>query len=198
MFELFEVLYNLVVDLMNWLGPLGLFLGMIIQAIVAPIPSELVLYFAGTSMGWKIGTIFGGLGELAGAIIAFWISLKFGRPIAEKLVGKEHLEFADEWFEKYGSWAVLFGRLLPFVPFDAISYGAGLTNMSKKKFMIATAFGAFPRALFYTYIGYASIKQIETTGFESTFKWLLFIAAFFVLLLVFIPKLVKKNLNKTQ
>ncbi len=198
MFGLFEGLYNLVVNLMKWLGPVGLFFGMILQAVIAPVPSELVLYFAGTSIGWKLSTLFGGLGELAGAFVSFWISARFGRPIVEKLVGKEHLEFADDWFNIYGGWAVLLGRLLPFVPFDAISYGAGLTKMSKKKFMLATAFGAFPRAFFYSFIGYASIKHIETKGFETTFKWLLLTAVFFILLLIIVPKIVKKRLDQKK
>jgi uncharacterized membrane protein YdjX (TVP38/TMEM64 family) len=50
-------------------------------------------------------------------------------------------------------WAVLLGRFAPFIPFDPISYGAGLTQMKFRSFLIPTTIGTLPRALFYTFLG---------------------------------------------
>jgi len=49
--------------------------------------------------------------------------------------------------------SLLLGRFAPFIPFDAISYSAGLTKMKLKNFMIPTVIGTLPRTLFYTYLG---------------------------------------------
>ena len=160
--------WQFIIALMQVIGPVGFFLVMIIQAIVAPIPSELVLITGGASYGLLIGTFVGGLGECAGAVVAFYISVKLGRPIVERLVGKDSLDFADKWFIKYGGWAVLLGRLAPFIPFDAVSYAAGLTKMDFKTFFIATAVGAFPRAAFYCFLG--SIVPSDREALEAMFS----------------------------
>lgn len=194
MIAIFESLYTVIIEIMQRFGPIGLFVAMIIQAIIAPIPSELVLFVAGASFSLFTAVLFGGLGEIAGAIIAFFISRKYGRRIVEKLVGREHLEFTDKWFDRYGTMAVLLGRLLPFVPFDAVSYGAGLTKMKFKNFLAATAVGAFPRAFFYVFLGWASAKQIETAGFEQTFTLMVSLAGVFIFLLYLTPKYISKRL----
>ncbi len=183
--------YNFIIFLMQTIGPVGLFIAMIIQAVVAPIPSELVLMIAGAAFPLWIAILFGGLGEVAGAVVSFHISLKFGRPLVEKLVGKTSLRFADAWFKRYGGWAVLIGRLVPFIPFDAISYAAGLTKISFRDFIVATTIGAFPRAAFYCFLGTVVSTQVE--GMEGMFSnaMLLLIA---VIVLVFVAEnLIKKR-----
>ena len=69
------------------------------------------------------------------------------------MIGRKGLEFADNWFKRHGFYAVLLARLIPFIPIDAISYGAGLTAMNLKSFFVATAIGMLPRVIFYSYIG---------------------------------------------
>jgi len=67
--------------------------------------------------------------------------------------GERGIEFADNWFNHWGIWAVLLGRIAPFIPFDVISYSAGLTQMKTRSFMIPTVVGTLPRALFYAFLG---------------------------------------------
>jgi undecaprenyl-diphosphatase len=190
-FWLYENLRNVILII----GPIGLFLVMIAQAILAPIPSEGILILAGGAFsityGFPLGIIIvgivGGLGELGGALIAFYISKFGGRPIAKRLIGEKNLEFADNWFTKYGGWAVLIGRLIPFIPFDAVSYGAGLTKMKVKTFMLATVVGAFPRAFLYAYFGYLIDASISYGGLELFYILLTSIIAL-VIILVFITR----------
>ena len=69
------------------------------------------------------------------------------------MVGEKGINFADNWFNRWGVWAILIGRFAPFIPFDAISYSAGLTKMKLKNFIIPSIIGTIPRALFYTSLG---------------------------------------------
>ena len=134
-------------------GPLLLFVMMIVQALAIPIPSELVLIAGGLAFDFPIAWIVGALGSIVAALIGFYIAQKGGRGLAIKLVGQRGIDFADNWFNRWGSWAILLGRFAPFIPFDAISYSAGLTSMKLKKFMIPTIIGTLPRTFFYVYLG---------------------------------------------
>ncbi|MCZ2808320.1 MAG: VTT domain-containing protein [Candidatus Bathyarchaeota archaeon] len=130
-----------------------LFVMMIIQALAIPIPSELVLIAGGLAFGVVFGWLVGALGSIVAAILSFYISRKGGRSLAIRFVGEKGIKFADNWFNRWGAWAVLLGRFAPFIPFDAISYSAGLTTMKLKNFMIPTIIGTLPRALFYASLG---------------------------------------------
>ena len=130
-----------------------LFAMMVIQAIAIPIPSELVLIAGGLAFPFPFGWIVGALGSIVAAVVSFYISKKGGRGLAIKLVGENGIKFADNWFNRWGSWAILLGRFAPFIPFDAISYSAGLTTMKLKSFLIPSIIGTLPRTLFYTYLG---------------------------------------------
>jgi uncharacterized membrane protein YdjX (TVP38/TMEM64 family) len=146
-------------------GGLPLLFGMmIIQAIAIPIPSELVLIAGGLAFDFPWGWLVGALGSIFAAVIGFYIAQKGGRGLAIKLVGERGINFADNWFNRWGSWAILLGRFAPFIPFDAISYSAGLTSMKMKKFLIPTVIGTLPRTLFYTLLG---------TSFGVTFQELI-------------------------
>jgi len=59
----------------------------------------------------------------------------------------------DDFFDKYGKYAVLIARLLPFISFDIVSYAAGLTSMNFWSFFVATGIGQLPATIVYSYIG---------------------------------------------
>jgi len=153
--------------LMHFLGLLGYFLVLVLQAIIAPIPSEATLMLGGWSYGFFLGGLVGWLGTTTGSVITFFISRKGGRPIVVKLVGEKSVSFADKWFERWGGWAVLFGRLIPFIPFDAISYGAGLTKIDFRSFIIASTLGGIPRSFFYAWLGHTFRRQVEGITLEE-------------------------------
>ena len=139
-----------------------LFVAMIVQALAIPIPSEFVLICGGAAFGLLSGWLVGALGSVVAAFIGFYISRKGGRAVAIRFVGERGIEFADNWFNRWGVWAVLLGRIAPFIPFDVISYTAGLTKMKFRSFMIPTVIGTLPRALFYAFLGsYFSVTLME-------------------------------------
>jgi len=130
-----------------------LFVAMIGQALAVPIPSEFILLCGGAAFGLIAGWLVGAMGSVVAASICFYISRKGGRPVAIRFVSEGGMEFADNWFDRWGVWAVILGRLLPVIPFDLISYSAGLTQMKFRSFVIPTVIGTFPRALFYVFLG---------------------------------------------
>ena len=169
---------KIIYDILIWViesfqagGLLLLFGMMIIQALAIPIPSELVLIAGGLAFEFPFGWLVGALGSIVAGVLSFYISRKGGRSLAIRLVGEKGIKFADNWFNRWGGWAILLGRFAPFIPFDAISYSAGLTTMKLKNFVIPTVIGTLPRTLFYTSLGgffgitfSELIESYKTTG----------------------------------
>ena len=141
---------------------------MVLQALVAPVPSFLITFANGLAFGVFWGWMLSLFGHVLAASVCFGISRALGRVPVEVLVGKTGLESADRWFARWGVYAVFVGRLLPGVAFDAISYAAGLTNMRFRNFIAATALGIFPQTFLYSYLGRQApeyvILFLVTTG----------------------------------
>jgi len=164
-------------------GSLGLLVVMIIQTIIAPIPSEAMIVFAAAiGIGlWKV-VVFGGIGTLIGAIIAFWIARKGGRPIVTKLLGDEWVENLDEWVNEHGKLGIFITRLIPVIPFDLISYITGVTSLSFKDYLIATVFGVFPRMLILALIGSTAGAVLKWIGIGLEITIVLGTVGFIVLI----------------
>ena len=105
-----------------------------------------------------LAAFYGALGNILGSWVAYWISLKGGRPLLLKygkyvLLTREEVERAEIWFTKYGDRIVFISRLLPVVR-TFISNPAGIARMSFWKFTIYTFLGSFPWSLGLAYGGY--------------------------------------------
>ena len=129
------------------------FLLMIFQAIAAPLPAFLIT-FANASL---FGAFWGGLlswsSAMVGAALCFYIARILGREVVEKLTGKAVLKSVDSFFARYGKHTILVCRLLPFVPFDPVSYAAGLTSLRFRHFILATGLGQLPATIVYSWVG---------------------------------------------
>jgi uncharacterized membrane protein YdjX (TVP38/TMEM64 family) len=126
---------------------------MVLQALLAPVPSFLITFANGLAFGVFWGWMLSLFGHVLAAAVCFWISRSLGRVPVEVLVGKTGLRSADRWFAQWGMYAVFLARLVPGVAFDVISYAAGLTRMRFRNFIIATALGIFPQTFLYSYLG---------------------------------------------
>jgi uncharacterized membrane protein YdjX (TVP38/TMEM64 family) len=145
-----------VVTCKGWMavyGPVGLFTAMIVSSVLSPIPNEVFLAFAGMTMSPLSVALFGALGSTVGAVICFYIARLGGQPLVKRFVKESTLAPVNQWFNKWGSWAILLGRIIPLVPFDAVSYLSGLAKTKVTKFSALTFIGAVPRCLLYAYIG---------------------------------------------
>nr|MDO8116894.1 VTT domain-containing protein [Candidatus Sigynarchaeota archaeon] len=134
-------------------------------------------------------------------LLCYYVTLRGGRPIAEKLVGDKILKPIDNLITKYGTWFIFIARAVPMMAFDPISYVAGLLKINVKKYTIATFVGSIPRAIFYAVLGslmlpnaaigwdptqwVAFIEGPEFTGFSNSFN-LIFIIIMVVLVGMFL------------
>jgi len=142
-----------VVDAGIW-GPIVYILAMIVAIVISPIPSSPLAIFAGTVFGLGFGMLWTMIGAVSGAVIAFYIARIFGRPLVVKFVSEKELNAVESQFpEHHIAWGIFFLRLLPLPFFDAVSYAAGLTKVSFKNFLAATAFGLMPLVFVFTYFG---------------------------------------------
>ena len=129
------------------------FLLMIFQAIAAPLPAFLITFANASLFGAFWGGILSWSSAMAGAALCFFIARILGRGAVEKLTGKTVLNNMDAFFERYGKHTILVCRLLPFVPFDPVSYAAGLTSIRFRHFFIATGIGQLPATIVYSWAG---------------------------------------------
>jgi uncharacterized membrane protein YdjX (TVP38/TMEM64 family) len=127
---------------------------MVLQSVVAPLPAFVITFTNGLLFGWAFGAALSWSSAMLGAAVCFGIARALGRPVVERLVGGTRaLEVSDLFFRRYGKRAVLVSRLLPFVSFDVVSYGAGLTPTPLWPFLVATGLGQLPATLLYSYLG---------------------------------------------
>lgn len=127
-----------------------------------PIPSELILGFAGylifaERMTFTGAMIAGMVGGMLGSIFAYYVGDKGGRPFVDKygkyfFVKKSHVDLAQEWFDKYGVKAVFFSRMLPVVR-TFISLPAGFAHVNMAQFLTFTFIGSLPWTALILFIG---------------------------------------------
>lgn len=134
-------------------APIISFLLMVFQSVAAPLPAFLITFANAGLFGWVRGAILSWTGAMAGGILCFHISKIYGRNMVEKLTSKFALNEVDKFFDRYGNYAVLIARLLPFMSFDLVSYAAGLTSLGFWSFFWATGLGQLPATLVYSYVG---------------------------------------------
>jgi membrane protein DedA with SNARE-associated domain len=149
--NIFETLSAFVIAVIEQLGYGGVFIGMTLESTGLPLPSEIIMAFAGYIV-WEgqltlLGiTLAGTLGCLTGSLIAYGIGAYGGRPLLERygkyvLIRKNELDRGEQWFAKHGESAVFISRLLPVVR-TYISFPAGIVRMDLRKFSVYTFLGS--------------------------------------------------------
>lgn len=145
----------------------------LIENLFPPIPSELILPLAGYyvergDLVFALAVLAATIGSLVGALILYAASRAGGRPLvyryAHKVRVKEaDLDRADAWFDRYGLWFVLFGRLVPGVR-SVVSIPAGLSEMPVWKFVGLTTLGSLVWNTALIGAGWALGSQFEEVG----------------------------------
>ena len=153
---------------------------MVFQSVAAPLPAFIITFANAGLFGWVKGAILSWSSAMAGAALCYAIARIYGRSAVEKLTTGTALKEVDRFFEKYGKWAVLVCRLLPFVSFDVVSYAAGLTAMGFWEFFWATGLGQLPATLVYSYVGGVLTGSVRTLVFGLLLIFSLSIIAFMI------------------
>lgn len=143
-------------------GYVGIALLMAIESACIPLPSEIIMPFAGylVSTGrfdLYLAATAGAIGCNLGSIVAYEIGKRGGRPVAERwgrylLIGPGELDAADRFFARYGSAAVLIGRLLPVIR-SFIAFPAGVARMRLLPFHVYTFVGSWPWCFGLAWVG---------------------------------------------
>ena len=121
-------------------------------ATLAPVPKNALSVAAGFVFGFGVGVSVVWVAGMAGAVVSFWLGRVLGRDGVERL-SRGRLARVDALVDQYGGWAVLGLRLVPMVPFTALNYGSGLTNLRLSVYLAATAVGVVPGTIAYVALG---------------------------------------------
>lgn len=135
------------------LGGMLVSMGIMIFHAFVPFPGELVAIANGMAYGALWGSVITWSGAMMGALLAFGLTRRFGRPFVEKMVPEKKLRTVDEWVEKYGSGALIFSRLMPYIAFSLVNYAAGLTAVSWWTFVWTTGVGILPMTVVMSVMG---------------------------------------------
>jgi membrane protein DedA with SNARE-associated domain len=164
-------LADIVIAVISKTGYLGVMALMAIESACIPLPSEIIMPFAGYLVYTGRFNLFwaataGALGCNLGSVIAYEIGYFGGRPLVEKYgsyiwVSRRDLDMADRFFARFGSAAVFIGRLLPVIR-TFIALPAGIARMPRLRFHVYTFAGSWPWCFALAWIGMKLGEKWET------------------------------------
>jgi membrane protein DedA with SNARE-associated domain len=196
---------DFVMNLISSYGYFGMFIGMVLEAVIIAIPSEFILATGGILASKGIFTfwsafITGLLGSVFCAIIIYFMGYFGGKPFVKKygkyfFMKQDDLEKSDSWFNKYGLLSALIGRNFPIVR-TLISLPIGIMRLSFIKFLIYTTVGSIPWTLLFVYVGYELGENwIILNNIVGYFKIPIIIIIVLMILCIIYKKIKNKDNN---
>ena len=134
------------------LAPLLVMGAMIVAVVIGPIPTVPISIASGVLFGPLLGFVYAAVGATVGALIAFQLARGLARPLVARYL-RGHIALCPECSDRLLFWVVLCSRLIPVVSFALVSYGAGLTAMTARAYVVATLIGMTPMTLVYVVVG---------------------------------------------
>ncbi len=202
---------DFLINFIHQIGYLGIFIAMLIESCLIPLPSEVTMPLAGAlassgAMNINIAALVGAFGNLTGSLIAYFIGYKVKESTIIKfikrwgkffLVSTEEYEKAKCWLGKYGNQVSFFSRLLPAVR-TVVSLPAGVARIKLVPFMIYTFAGSLLWSYVLVVLGYKLGQNWE--AIEPYFRKfeLVVIVLFVALVAFFVYKKLKKGKAKAK
>jgi len=115
-------------------------------------PGAVITAAGGALFGTLLGTALTLVGATVGATAAFLVGRRLGRAHVERIAGRR-IGALDEWLGRRGLLAVLYVRLFPLFPFNALNYAAGVTALRTRDYILGTAIGIVPGTFAYAALG---------------------------------------------
>ena len=198
--KIITILAGFVIATISNLGYAGIVLLMAIESACIPLPSEIIMPFAGYLVFkgemqlWAVA-LAGAVGCVLGSFVAYYAGAWGGRPFVEKygkyiLVSHHDLAMADRWFKRHGDITIFVGRLLPVIR-TFIAFPAGISRMAMGRFVIYTFVGSYIWCWGLAWVGLKLGQNWNTLGvyFHR------FDAAIGVILLIGVIWYVRRHLN---
>ncbi|WP_239615958.1 TVP38/TMEM64 family protein [Cohnella mopanensis] len=140
----------------GWIAPV-LYIGMYIARPFILFPASVLSMAGGLAFGTWFGMLYTLVGAVTGAVLSFLLARRIGRSFFR---GKEdpRLEKIERAMERKGFMMVLLLRIAPFVPFDLVSYAAGVARVQLRAFLPATIIGTLPGTFAYNFLGSSLTK----------------------------------------
>ena len=183
-------------------GYFGLFILMTLESMIAPVPSEVVMPFAGYlvlqgKFEFWIAVLVSSLGSIFGSLLSYYIGVYGGRPFVLKfgkylLLEEGHLEWTEKWFKKQGEKTIFISRFVPVVR-HLISIPAGMAKMPMQKFLIYTFAGASIWNFILLYAGFKLGSHWDKLHKFSKELDIIFVAGVILFLIYFVWKHKKKK-----
>jgi len=180
---IFEFLANTVIFVIETTGYVGIALLMALESANIPIPSEVIMPFAGflvweEKLNWWLVIFAGAFGNLLGSLVSYYLGKWGGRPFLERygryfFITKHDLDLGDRLFAKYGPITIFASRVLPIVR-TFISFPAGMARMNIWKFSLYTFMGSFIWSMMLVYAGLITGENWDgLKEYFRTFDWLI-------------------------
>ncbi|MCG8467086.1 MAG: VTT domain-containing protein [Gemmatimonadetes bacterium] len=153
-------------DIGDWLraiGPWAYVIAPLLMATVAilPIPAEAPAMINGAIFGPGPGIAITWIGSMLGAMVSFELARRLGRPAATRLLGESAIAKADDLVMSAGWGGLLLARFMPLIAFTPLNWGAGLTPITRWRFIWTTAIGIIPGAILFTASGWGMAAALE-------------------------------------
>ncbi len=169
--KIIAILATWIMGVISTMGYGGIVLLMAIESACIPLPSEIIMPFAGflvfkgEMVLWMVA-VAGALGCVVGSIPAYYLGMYGGRPLVEKygkwvLISHKDLKWADHAFEKHGDIIIFIGRLLPAVR-TFIAFPAGVARMHMGKFILYTFVGSLIWCYLLAFAGFKMGEHWES------------------------------------
>lgn len=190
-----------ILNIIGNFGYFGMFLAMILEAVIIIIPSELILATGGILAANHtfslVGAILVGLlGSVFCAAIIYAMGYYGGRPFIQKygkyfFMKEKDIEKSDKWFKKFGLRAALLGRLFPIVR-TFISLPIGIARLDFKKFLLYTTLGSIPWTLLFVLSGfYLGTNYTKVSEIIDMFKLPIILILSFLLVMYIYFRVIK-------
>ena len=197
-----EFISTIAVRILDATAYAGAFFLMALESMIAPVPSEAVMPFAGFLLFQKQLSfipiiIWSTIGSIIGSLLSYYIGAYGGKPIIKRygkylFLNEHHLEQTTKFFEKYGDKTIFISRFIPIVR-HLISLPAGVGRMNITKFTVYTILGAGLWNAFLTYLGYIlGSKWTLIRKYSEVLDILLILAVIVFIGYIYLKKIKKK------
>jgi len=187
------------------IGYPGIMFFMFLESTMVPIPSEIVMPFAGWlvaqgKLSFWLVVFLSGIGSLLGSVFSYYIGYLGGRPLIRKvghyvLLDEDRLKWTEKWFRKKGEITIFISRFIPVIR-HLISLPAGIGKMNKLKFCAYTFIGATVWNGILAYLGfYLGANYVLIHKYSQIIDWI--VVALIIIAVVYyvwhFVKLMKKR-----